>query len=768
MAGQDTRDWKKTACNICYANCGVDVLLGEDGRTIEKVRGDKDHPASQGYTCNKAARIGYYQNGRDRLTTPLRRKADGTYEEVDWDTAIREVNERLSAIRDEHGGDKIMYYGGGNQGGHLAGASSTSLFAAYGIKYRSSALAQEKTGLFWVNGRLYGTLSHSELEHAQTLLIVGKNPWQSNGIQRARIILKEASKDPNRTLIVIDPRRTESAALADIHLKVRPGRDAWLLAAIGATIIQEGWAKTDWIAEHTTGFDKIQAAFEQVPVDDYAEFCGVPKEQIVAAAKAIAQSESMSSYEDLGIEMAPHSTLCSYLHLLLTPLTGNYAKEGGTVRLTSLVDLTSTLHFLGTLDENGYEQGYKTSPVTGSRIVSDLMPCNVLPEEILTDHPNRFRAMIIETTNPVHSLADSQKMREALRALEFSVCIDVALTETALESDYVLPTPSHYEKSEATFFNFSSPGNVFHLRKPLMDPLEGTLDEMEIHARLVEASGAFDRPELIEQLRGAADLGLDAYAMAFFGASAEEPAIMKYVAYLCYRTLGPTLPKGSERAALVWGLCLRYVMEHANHAAAAGFDEGNPMATANKLFQTILDTDTGVVFGVEAPEDAFERCPHPDKKIPLVIQELLDELGTLNTLEDLVDTSDEFPLVLAAGERRAYTANTNIRNPEWMKSPDVWSLSIHPEDAAPLGLEDGDAAKLETERGSAQVTIACTDEMHRGTISIPNGLGLSYPKDDGSKEITGVAPNELTASGHRDRFVGTPLHKHVPARLVKV
>jgi anaerobic selenocysteine-containing dehydrogenase len=230
----------KTACILCSQNCGIEVDL--DGRHLVRIRGDRAQPASQGYLCEKAQRLDAYQNARDRLTSPLRRRADGSFEAIDWDTAIREVAQRLAAIRDEHGGDRIFYYGGGGQGNHLGGAYGRATRAALGSTYTSNALAQEKTGEFWVDGQLFGRPrchTSGDFEHAEVAVFVGKNPWQSHGFPRARVILKELAKDPARALIVIDPRRTETAELADFHLQVRPGTDAFCLSALGAVLVQE-------------------------------------------------------------------------------------------------------------------------------------------------------------------------------------------------------------------------------------------------------------------------------------------------------------------------------------------------------------------------------------------------------------------------------------------------------------------------------------------------------------------------------------------------
>ncbi|MEQ9321339.1 MAG: molybdopterin-dependent oxidoreductase, partial [Polyangiaceae bacterium] len=268
--------WTPTACILCECNCGIEVKLGgDDGRRLTVFRGDKAHPVSQGYACEKPHRLDYYQHGRDRLTGPLRRRQDGTFESIDWDTAIREVAERLARVRDEHGGASIFYYGGGGQGNHLPGAYATATRRALGSRYRSSALAQEKTGEFWVSDRMLGTHTRGDFEHCEVGIFLGKNPWHSHSIQRARVTLKALSKDPNRCLIVIDPRRTKTAALADIHLQVKPGTDAWLLAAMVAILVEDEGLDRDFLDAHGVGLDDVVAHFENVPIADYCRRAGV-------------------------------------------------------------------------------------------------------------------------------------------------------------------------------------------------------------------------------------------------------------------------------------------------------------------------------------------------------------------------------------------------------------------------------------------------------------------------------------------------------------
>jgi anaerobic selenocysteine-containing dehydrogenase len=736
-----TSEWKSTACILCECNCGI-VVQVED-RRLARIRGDKEHPGSQGYTCNKALRLDHYQNNRARLTSPMRRRADGTFEEIDWDTAIVEIAEGFKHIRDSYGGDKIFYYGGGGQGNHLGGAYSGAFLKALGSRYRSNALAQEKTGEAWVDAHLYGGHTRGEFEHAEVSVFIGKNPWMSQSFPRARVVLNEIAKDPTRSMIVIDPVLTDTAKMSDFHLRVRPGTDAWCLAALAAILVQENLCDEAFLAEHVHGVETVRDALREVQVADYAQHCGVDEELLRAAARRIGTAASVSVFEDLGIQQAPNSTLCSYLNKLLWILTGNFAKKGSQHLHSSFAPLFSTVS--------------GRTPVTGAPIIAGLVPSNAVPEEILTDHPDRFRAMIVESGNPAHSLADSAACRKAFQTLELLVVVDVAMTETARLAHYVLPAASQFEKPEATFFNFEFPHNGFQLRRTLLEPLPGTLPEPEIWARLVRALGVVDEADL-RPLREAAQRGRQAYTEAFLGAVASNPTVAKLLPYVLYETLGPTLPEGLSGAAALWGLAQKTAMTYPDAVRRAGHADGNA------LFDAILDSPSGVTFTVHNYEDDFALISHADHKIALEIPEMLDDLWALTAAPPQLTTS-EFPIVLSVGERRAYTANDIFRDPSWRKRDADGALRVSVEDAQALGLVDGGRARVSTAAGEAEATIEITETMLPGHAALPNGFGLDYIDDDGHTVVPGVAPNMLTSTRWRDRYAGTPWHKHVPARI---
>lgn len=739
---------RPTACILCECNCGIEVVL--DGRRLASIRGDARHPSSAGYTCEKALRLDHYQNGRHRLTTPLRRRPDGTHEEIDWDTAVREVAARLQAVREEHGGERIFFYGGGGQGNHLGGVHGRALQAALGVRYASNALAQEKTGEMWVDAKLYGGHTKGDVEHAEVALFLGKNPWQSHSFPRARPVLREIARDPARTLVVVDPRRSETAAMADVHLQVRPGTDAWCLAALLGTVVQEGLVDEAFVRDHTSGAADVRAALQAVDVAACAAACDVDEELLRSTARRVATARSAVTYEDLGVQQSPHSTLVSYLNKLLWVLTGNFGRPG-TMYLHS-----SFAAVAGAAATGGGRRPARTTPVTGARIISGLVPCTAIPDEVLSDSPERLRAMWVDSSNPAHSLPDSARFRQALEALDLVVVVDVALTETARLADYVLPAASQYEKWECTFFNVEFPHNTFQLRPPLMDPLPGTLPEPEIYGRVLRELDVLPQ-ETVEALAQAARTDRGTFTAAFLEAVTADPSLLALAPHLLHETLGPALPEGQRGTAAVWGLAQLCALAHPAAVRRAGHADGDA------LFDAVVATPSGVVFTADAWEDVWDHVRRPDRRFTIAVPELLADLeAVLGSAPGWVD--EDYPFVLSAGERRAFTANTIIRDPAWRRRDPVGALRLCPSDAARLGLADGDLARVTTRWGSGEVPVEVTDTMRPGHVSLPNGLGTDHP-DAGR---TGLAVNELTGNVLRDPVAGTPWHKHVPARVEAV
>jgi len=750
---ETNKNWQPTACILCSRNCGIEVETKE--REIIKVRGDKAHPISTGYLCQKAQRLNFYQNHADRLTSPLRRREDGTFEEISWETAISEIAAKLVNLRDTYGGHSLAFYGGGGQGNHLAGPYAKALRLAMNTPNYYNSLAQEKTGGFWVDGRLYGRQNchpSEDVENAEVVVFIGTNPWQSHGIRNARQILQEIHKDPNRKMIVIDPRRTETAAMADLHLQLRPGTDAFLMAAILGVIVQENRQDKTFLDARTTGFEAVRDSLMAIDVKAFALKAGIELEDVYKVAHLISEAKSCCIRTDLGIEQTLNSTLNSYLRALLYLVTGNFGKKGGNNFHTALVPMIGH-------SEEGKQQ--MRSKVTGFPFIANLLPPNILPLEIDNDHLDRTRGVVVDSANPVVTAADTQAYRKAFAKLDLLVVIDVAMTETAALAHYVLPASSQFEKWEATFFNMEFPKNAFHLRKPLFEPLPGTLTETEIYTRIITAMGVFKAD--LSQLKEAAKQGRLNYAFAFQEMLAKSPKLFDYAPIVLYQTLGETLPEGAASAAYLWATCHQFVGKFPDEVRRAGY-KGEDFELGEALFEAILFSHSGAIFSVNEYEDTWKFIKHRDKRIHLEIPEMLKELSLL----DPTESKQDYPFILCAGERRSYNANTIFRDPAWRRSDADGALRINSKDAANLGIANGDWVKCQSKRGSVLVQVEVNDTNRQGLVTLPHGYGLEHPSSDGKRHKTGPYINELTTSEDMDPLAGTPYHKYIPVNLTKI
>jgi anaerobic selenocysteine-containing dehydrogenase len=731
----DTPDWKPTACVLCSENCGLEVQL--DGRRIARIKGDRRHPTSAGYLCDKASHLDHYQNHPDRLTTPLRRTASGAFEPISWDTAINDVAARIRAIRDGVGPHALAFYGGAGQGNHLALPWAVGFRFAMRTPYMYHALGQEKTGEFWLDGHLYGSQTcHTgrDIEHSDFVMFSGTNPWHAHGFPRARKVLKEISADPNRMMVVVDPRKTETAALADIHLQLRPGTDAFLFAGLLGTIVQEGLENRDFLARRTTGFETIRAALATVDIDRYAQIADVDPALVRRVARGFAGARSACVRSDLGLQQSLHSTLNLYLEKLLYLITGQFGKRGGVGIHTQTIPLI--------WHNDPSEPGFNAlrTRVNGMIPIGGFYPPNLLPSEIDSDHPDRVRGLFVDSANPAVTGADTQACRRALDRLELLVVIDKDLTETAERAHYVLPACSQFERFDCTFFNWGYPENHLHLRHPLLPPTEGTLAEQEIYLRLAQALGEdFSKNPL---------LGPMSQIM-------QSPPFQQMPA-----------PMRAATAPLMMA-SMMYVQKHEAAVRRAGVnDEGDGLAAA--LFRRIVSSPSGATISLHEYADSFSFITHQDSRIHLGVEPMLVELTALEAEAASGGTADPaYPFMLCAGERRSSNATTNYRHPSWRSIDTAGVLRVHRADADAMAIRDGDAVICESRRGRITATALVDDTVRPGVVSLPHGFGLKYTAEDGTRVQHGPLINLLSSSDHCDALAKTPFHKNIPVRLRK-
>ncbi|WP_158527330.1 molybdopterin-containing oxidoreductase family protein [Pelagibaculum spongiae] len=758
-----------TACVLCSLNCGLRVNV--ENNQITDITADLEHPFSKGHSCNKAYSIGKYNQHKQRVTQPLKRNLQGEFEPVSWDEAIAEIGTKLRTILDRDGGKALAIAGLGGQGNHLDITYGLSLLQLAKSPWWFSAYAQEKTqhallDRQMVKAPLHGVL-HPDPWNSDCLLLVGTNPVHSNRGYASATKLRQFAKDPKKILIAIDPRIHESSRLAKTHLPLKPGSDVWLFSGMLKHILTRQLYDQRFVSNSTSQFEQLQQLMADVDLTEMATRCELTPELIIQAAESYANAERGCIFYDTGIEWVPNSTLVSWLIRVLISITGNLCRDGGNHYRPTF---TPNTHLLEQKSFTDTQSGIHGIPALGP---FDMFSPNLLPEEII-DGP--IRALIVEGANPLRSYSGSQEQSAALKQLELLVVIEPAMTETAMQADYVLPSPTGYEKWDWSTFGRHFPGIYAHLRPPVTQCQHNALPEPEIFHRIAQASGLLPSPP--NWLRRLAEKGPNSFglpaagaAMAFIDSKASSRAAFARWVFWAYQLIGPQLP--SPALASIWVNCQLFALTRRKNVLNV-FPQWKallPTQMGKNLFQKIIENPSGLEVARMDQKSPFkESCGWRDKKVrllPAFIPELYRACLS-NPAGDLIKHPD-FPLMLAAGERSPWTANTIQRDPQWRKGKgQSCRLRIHPTVAEQHGLSADDWVRLETPWGKAELAIVLDKGMRLDNLSIPNGMGLLYPNDKGQLEAFGVNPNQLTGTEWRDEITGIPAHKTVPCRIFKI
>jgi len=761
-----------TVCVLCSHNCGIRVDVA-DGR-IAAIRPDEANPITHGYICNKAVTCDSYAHHDQRVTHPLRRRPDGSFEQIGWEDAIAEIAAKLGAIRDRHGARAIGLIGIGGQANHMDAPYATSFLRAIGSRRWFNAFAQEKTQHCLVDHWMFDappvSFFHPDLEHARYLLVMGTNPRISNRGHNATETFKAIGKNPDVTLVVADPRETETTRGADRHLKVRPGTDAYLLLGMAAAIVQNELYNAEFLATKTTGFNELRDVLARVDVGEMAARCGLDREVLMDVATGFAKAPSAAIMFDLGVEQIPFSTLVSYLIRLNCTLTGNLG-VGGNLFVEGFLPPT--------LSGGRFEEPERAlaSGIAAIRALGNfgMFSPTLVPEEIQIDHPERLRALVVEGSNPFLSYSDSNRWHEARKSLDLLVVIEPAMTETARQADYVLPTPVGYEKWEIAMFPKGYPEIMVQLRPPVIPGPPEALPEAEIYARLCEALGVIDplpedlaalgQPESAEA-RGA--FLLTAFAKA---AEATERGINaeSQVLFWAYRGIGHHFEAPS--LVSIYALCQNNAQDRkADVLRTLGpqWSGKHPFEIGEALFDRVMEHPSGVeIARADLAANLDAHVGFEDKRVRIAPEPMLPELE--RAIATAIADDGDYPFTLAAGVRTRWNANTIQRDPAWRKGNGPHcELYMSPGDASRMGLGKGARVRVETPRGAVELPVAVDKKQPDGYVAIPNGFGMAYPDADGNLVVQGVNVNELTDAADRDPFTGCPHHKTVRVRITTV
>lgn len=724
-------------CPFCEACCGLTLDL--EGGQVVRVRGDQDDVFSKGFVCPKAVGVKELHEDRDRLRTPLI-KRDGRFVEASWDEAYAEIERRLPPLMAAHGKDAVATVLG-NPVSHKMNLMLyfPRLARALGTRNMFSASSVDQVPKMLSVGLMFGSwlsVPVPDIERSDFLLILGANPMVSNGslwtVPDFRGKAK-AMRARGGRIVVIDPRRTETAAVADAHHFIRPGADAFLLLGMAHALFDEGLVNPGRLGAISNGLEELRAAVLPYSPEAVAARCAIDAATIRALARELAAAKRAAVYGRIGTCTQQYGTLSSWLVDVLNVLTGHLDKEGGAMFPKAAAFAANTRGALGS--GRGVTSGRHRSRVSGAVEVAGELPLTCLAEEIDTPGPGQVKALIAVACNPVLSAPNGARLSAALEQLEFMVSMDIYLNETSRHADVILPGLSPLEDAhyDVTFTQFSHHNHARYSPQVLARS-HGQPDEWESLMRIAAiAKGlgagadidALDDAALEEELARAVGPAAGAVMQALSGLRGAERML----------ELGlRSGPYGDQFGRNPGGLTLEKLK-----AAPSGIDLGPMTARLPEALRT------------------------PGGKIELAPQLLLDDLARV-----AADMDAPMPELVLIGRRQLRSNNSWMHNlPALAKGSFRCTALLHPDDASRHGLAEGAMARLSNGARQLEVQVEISDEMMPGVVSLPHGWGHNMPGTQlgVAAERPGANINALLDENLRDPLSGNAVLSGVPVQI---
>ncbi len=714
-------------CPLCEAVCGLKITLDDSGHVTD-VRGDKDDPFSKGFICPKGASLGRLDEDPDRLRAPLVRKGE-EWSEVTWEEAFATVEQGLSRIP---GPARAIYLGNPNAHTMAGALYGPPLARSLGSRNIFSASTADQMPKHVSCGLMFGhplTIPVPDLDRTDYLLMLGANPLESNGS------LCTAPDFPGRLkalrrrggrFVVVDPRRTRTADLADEHVFVRPGTDAYLLAGIVHTLVAEGLVT---VHVPVNGLADVAAAIADFPVEVCASACGVPSDVIVRLARELAAAPTAAVYGRIGTCTAEFGTLAQWLVDVINVLTGNLDRPGGAMFPRPATEAPGR--------RKPYTTGRWRSRVRGLPEANGEFPVATLADEIETPGEGQVRALITVAGNPVLSAPNGVRLDRAFRGLEFMVSVDPYLNETTRHANVILPPPRVLNSGHYDFILLALAVRDYARYSPPALPLDGGSrpSEAEILARLAmiaSGQGAGADPTLLDELILDQMLG-KAVAAEGGPIQGRDPARLR--ASLL----------GSSGAELRLDAMLRL----------GPYGEWNG---GDLSLRTLLDSPHGLDLGPLRP-----RLPGNLSTASGVV-----ELAPAPLLADLVRLrarpADDAPEFVLIGRRHLRSNNSWLHNVgPLVGGSNRCTLQINPADVARLGL--GGEAVVRSATGELTVPLESTDTIMPGVVSLPHGWGHEGTRQAVAGKNAGVNANTLTDETVIDPLSGNAVFNGVPVMI---
>ncbi|MGW5104628.1 molybdopterin oxidoreductase family protein [Streptomyces sp. NPDC004100] len=733
-------------CPLCEATCGLTLTI--EGTRVTGARGDREDVFSKGFICPKGAAFGALDADPDRLRTPLVR-VDGELREATWEEAFAAVAAGLRPVAERYGRDAVgVVLGNPNVHTVAGGLYPSVLIGALRTRSVFTASTVDQMPKHVSSGLLFGdpnAIPVPDLDHTDHLLLIGANPLESNGSLCTAPDFPgklKALRARGGRLTVIDPRRTRTARLADRHIAVRPGTDALLLAALATTLFEEGLTDLGDLAAHVEGLPELRAALGDFTPEAVAPACDVDAALLRTLARELAAAPTAAVYARIGSCTVPHGTLASWLVDVLNTLTGNLDRPGGALFPQAATDRTPRPAGPG----RGFTLGRWHSRVRELPEAKGELPLSALAEEIdtATEQGEPLRALVVIAANPVLSAPDGDRLDKALESLDFMVAVDPYLNETSRHADVVLPPPPPAQSPHHDFaFNTLAVRNQVRYSRPAV-PLEpGRMAETEIHARLVLA--AMGMPEADP---GSVDAMVVEQTLAKAVKEPHSPVHGQDPQDLAARLTGDDGPERRLDLMLRLG------------PYGDGFGADPDGLTLDRLLAHPHGIDLGPL---------RSRLPQPLKTVSGRIELLPAPVAAdLPRLRQALRERPAGPVLV--GRRHLRSNNSWLHNlPALTGGTNRCTLHLHPEDAARLGVRDGEPVRVKGAGGEVTAPAEITDGIRPGVVSLPHGWGHDRPGTRQSHAAVqpGVNVNQLLDGTLLDPLSGNAVLNGIPVELTR-
>jgi anaerobic selenocysteine-containing dehydrogenase len=727
-------------CPLCEATCGLAIELEDD--QVVAVRGDEQDVLSRGYLCPKGALIGQIEHDPDRLTAPRVRR-DGELRPTSWEEAFEEVAARLAPIIDAYGPDSVAVYAGNPNAHHLDGQLYIRpLVKALRTRNIFSASSVDQLPKHVSCGMVFGdplAIPVPDIDRTDLLVVLGGDPRTSNGslwtVPDVPGRLDDLRARGGR-LVVVDPRRSRTAAKADQHLAIRPGTDALLLAAIASTLFAEGLADVgDHLRDHVAGLDEVREVVGGLTAERVAPVCGVTADAIEQLARDLAAADRAVVYGRLGTTTVRHGTLGSWLVDVVNILTGNLDRAGGSMFPRP------PHHRPGS--RRPFRMGRWSSRVRELPEAISEFPVATLVDEIETPGDGQVRALIVIGGNPVLSTPDAARLDAAIAGLDLVIAVDPFQGATARHADVLLPPPGPLQRGhcDLVFAGFSI-RDVVNYSPPVRAVPDGQPHEWEILLTL--AALAMGAPTPVD---------VDA-ADAFVARQTAEALVADPHANLATRDVDLLLEAVAERRGPERILDL--LLRSGPYGEGFGGDpEGLSLA---KLELHPHGIDHGPLRS-RVPDNLTTESGRIELAPPAMI-------AGMPALHAELDA--EVPPLVLVGRRHLRTNNSWSHNaPGLVKGRTPCVLQLHPDDATDVGVGDGDQVTVRSRAGELTVAVEVTDDLRPGVVSLPHGFGHDLEGVDltVARQRGGVNSNVLTDRFALDPISGNAVLNGIPVEL---